>query len=752
MQALKSDVRSASTQLLHDSDDFTSPKHGGTSSISSRGSNSCFTIESLGSNSVQPNMAHFSTKDRVDIPSPSVYQDEENIYGFVESSHRNISSQIRSPSFEQKSSESMYPKDTHPLLSVSGSDEQLIWGMSGIQKQEVRKMLKKDDSSDDFEQQTSTKIVQLPHLSEFEDEVWKPRFYLDDMQKELQDTLHQLKVLHAFPPGSKFEVEHSGVVKAILAMTHQLAALKESTHIHGSVTKPLAANNKISVSDLRDLVSRAFKSESTTSGRHPALDVSLQFDSSQVCCSRNNLISIIRECLAKARSEWSAQYNHLEEQFLKSCQEIQAVRHESIDAIEKATAQYKDADQVWETTHSQHLITIGHLREQLHNITVRYSNLQIQSKSEQESQAKEFRQQISHLQGQVSALKQLVENQVFHNSEETRRYEALSVEHDKLLQTLSMLPQRDEHNEVLSAENAKLQLILQQKQSDYDTLASKCSNLQNHFNQQQSSFQQLLNSSSSSKEEIAELRSRNSELLQDQQRIRDSLAANFSSNSALENENNRLKQCLEEKCLEITAKENEIRQHELFQLAWAESESEKLQECTSILQETRNLYSHALPGRVQDSKSRDSKAPELVDLCDFIRADVTAILDRQSNLEKTAQELRQRIKTLRTQAKVASSKALKDTEDRIYAMENMMDHTVDALSRQLVLDALDGAKTQLRDFHVAHEHHYIMGMQDIQDRLYKSIMETTIRDKTLRARTSAVFEQIEKVSDRHAYR
>jgi hypothetical protein len=127
---------------------------------------------------------------------------------------------------------------------------------------------------------------------------------------------------------------------------------------------------------------------------------------------------------------------------------------------------------------------------------------------------------------------------------------------------------------------------------------------------------------------------------------------------------------------------------------------------------------------------------------------MTILLDRQQNLEKTVQELRQRIKVLRTQAKVASSKAFKDTQDRICDVENLMDHTVDDVLKQHVLVAIDRAKSQLRDFNIAQEHNYVLGLQDINDCLHKEIMETVSRDRSLRGRISAIFDGSDKNSGR----
>jgi hypothetical protein len=56
----------------------------------------------------------------------------------------------------------------------------------------------------------------------------------------------------------------------------------------------------------------------------------------------------------------------------------------------------------------------------------------------------------------------------------------------------------------------------------------------------------------------------------------------------------------------------------------------------------------------------------------------------------------------------------------------------------------------LRDLNVAHEHHYVMGTQDIKDRLYKNIMESNIRDRSLRAKISAIFQPVP--SERNAGR
>ena len=673
----------------------------------------------------------------------------EESFGFIDSPHSNLPLQMRSTRVGLSS------KDLHesrPPLGISPvTPNPSFWDISGNRLHKTQQIKRTDNVVHDLGDLSRLKSVKLPHLFEMEDDSMKPHVALDDMHKELQNTLHQLKVLHAFPPGSNFEDEHSGLVKAILVMTKQLATLKDSHSLHDAV-KPQSYSNQVSVNDLRELVSRIFSSETVISA-HQHTQEMLQSDSSLIFCTWNNLFCCIRECLTKARSDWSSQYKHLEEQFLKSCQEIKAARHEAADAIHKATAQYKDADLVWESNHSHHLITIGNLREQLHNITVRYSNLQVESKSEQESQGKEFRQQISHLQGQVTALKKVAESQTFHNAEETRRYEALSVEHDKLLQTLSILPLRDEQNDALSSENSKLQLILEQKQADYDSLASKYSNLQVHFSQLQSSFQQLVsNTSSSSKEVMLELRGQISELLADQQRKDDALNAGLRANNSLENKNERLKQLLDDQSRNLSAKDDEIRQHELFQLSNAESESRKLQECTSILLEARNIFQRTFPNLLQDTQNEDLGALQHADFCDLIRSDMTIILERQLTLEKLIPDLRHRIKTLRTQAKVASSQALKDIEDRIYEVENAMDHTVDAHLRQHVVAAVDRAKSQLRDLNVAHEHHHVMGMQDINDQLHQDIMGTTIRDRSLRAKVSAIFELNEQSSGRHPNR
>ena len=700
-----------------------------------RGASSSLTLESLQSDSGQLKEVDLGMRSKFDIRSTSGSQMEES-YGFIDASHSNLSLQAISTGFELPPK---YSNQSRPPWTVSPvATNTHLWDLSGKIMQETPKMKSSDNIVHQFQDHSrQNKNVKLPQLFEFEDGAKHPCECLDEMHKELQNTLHQLKVLHAFPPGSNFEDEHSGLVRAMLAMTQQLASLKESSHLYDdSMPKP-ETRNQISVSDLRDLVYQIFKSETMIPGRQSAYDPSPSSASSLMLCTRSNLYTVILECLSKVRSDWSLQYKQLEEQFLKSCQEIKMTRLEAADKIKKTTAQYKDADSVWETTHSQHLITIGNLREQLHNMTVRYSSLQVESKSAQEYQEKELRQQVSHLQGQVSALKQMVEKQAVQNSEETRRYEALSVENDKLLQTLSMLPRRDELNEVLSAENSKLQLILQQKQAEYDSLSSKFSDMQSHQ-------QLVLNSSSSSKEEMMLLQVKNSELLAEQQRIHDALISSLRAGSALENENNRLKQHVEEKTLEISAKDDEIRQHELFQLDFTESQSKKLQECTFILQEARSLYLRTLPGVLQDSQNEDFRTMEHGDLCGLIRSEVTIISERQLSLEKTVQELRQRIKALRTQAKVASSKAVKDIEDRIYEVENIMDHHVDALLRQQVLVAVDGAKSQLRDFNTAHEHHYVMGMQDINDSLHNDIMETNIRDRSLRARLSAIFEPSQK--------
>jgi hypothetical protein len=754
-QALKSDVRTASTQLAHsshDSNDFTSIKHGGIFSANARGANTSFTIESLQSNSDHSKEGNLSEKGRFELPSLSDSLAEES-YGFIDTSHRKLPLQTRSTGFELSSK---YRHETRSPWAVSPVASKEEFGdTSGQQLQDSQRMKSTANSAHESGDRSALKNVKLPvlpqlkELSIVSDDGRKSRVFIDEMHKDLQNTLHQLKVLHAFPPGSNFEDEHSGLVQSILAMTKQLASLMESSYLHDAL-KPQTTGNKISANELRDLVYRAFNSDSILSSHQSIADISLS-DSSPFCCTRNNLFCSIRECVTKTRSDWSAEKKHLEEKLFQSCQEIKMIRQEAADTIEQATAQYKDADIVWESTHAQHLITIGNLREQLHNITVRYSNLQVESKSELEMQAKDFRQQISHLQGQVGALKQVADTQTFHNSEETRRYEALRVEHDKLLQTLSLLPQRDGHYDALSAENSKIQQILQQKQTDYDSLLFNYSSLQSNFDQQQIAFQQLVVNSRSSKEgiEINELRSQNSELLADQKNIRDALVASLRTVSALENENNRLQQCLDQKSLEVSEKDDEIRKHELFQLACAETEAKKVQECTAILQEARIMYRN-LPCIPQDSENADASALELQDLCSFIHSDLTIILDRHVNLEKTVQELRQRIKTLRTQAKVASSKALKGIEDRIYEVENTMDHTVDASLRQQILEAVDGAKSQLRDLNVAHEHHYVMGTQDIKDRLYKNIMESNIRDRSLRAKISAIFQPVP--SERNAGR
>jgi len=709
------------------------------SSTNAKGANSTLSNESLQSNAGH-SKDDVSEKGRFEPQSLSDSLMEES-YGFIDASHSILPSQTRSTGFELSSK---YRHETRsPWTASPVASKEDFWNVPGKQLPETQKMKSTANSvqeSGDRSVFKNAKLPIFPQLKEVFDDGRNPRVFVDEMHKDLQNTLHQLKVLHAFPPGSNFEDEHSGLVQSILAMTKQLASLMESGYLNDTL-KPQATENKISANDLRDLVSRAFNSETMISNHQSIADLS-QSDILPIFCTRNNLFCSIRESVAKARSDWLAQQKHLEEKLFQSGQEIKMIRHEAADSIEQATAQYKDADLVWESTHAQHLITIGNLREQLHNITVRYSNLQVESKYELDFQAKDFRQQISHLQGQVSALKQVADAQTFHNTEETRRYEALSVEHDKLLQTLSLLPQRDEHYEALSAENSKTQLILQQKQADYDSLLSKQSSLQSHFDQQQNSFQQLLVNSRSSKEgiEMGELRGQNAELLADQQSIRDALVASLRTGSALENENIRLRQCLDQKSFEISEKDDEIRKHELFQLACAEIESKKVQECTSILQEARSMY-RSLSCIPQDSENGDMSALELPDLCSFVHSDLTIILDRHEKLEKTLQELRQRIKILRTQAKVVSSKALKDTEDCIYEVENTMDHTVEALLRQQVLDAVDGAKSQLRDLNVAHEHHYVMGTQDIKDRLYKDIMESNIRGRSLRARISAIFKK-----------
>lgn len=719
-----------------DSSDFGSPQVGGATLTNARGENSTFTPPSLEMDSGRLKEVNLAVSGNFDLRSTSNYRAEES-YGFIDTSHRILPSQTRSAGFELQPKHSLESRPAWVVSPVASNPT--FWDMSGKHLQETQTKKHSGNIVHDFQDRSRIAIVRPPQLFELEDNSKKTYVSLNDMQKELQNTLHQLKVLHAFPPGSNFEDEHSELVRAILAMTKELASLKCSSDRNDSIKAQTI--NQLSASDFRDLVSQIFDSEIAISDLHFAHDPLQHSTSSLFLCNRSNLITSIRECLSKTRSDWSAQYKQLEEKFLKSRQDVKATRHEAADAIQKATAQFKDADLVWETSHSQHLITIGNLREQLHNITVRYSNLQVESKSEQENQEKEYRQQISYLQGQISALKQVSENQTFLNSEETRRYEALSVEHDKVLQTLSNLTRRDEQNEVLHSENSKLQLILLQKQADHDSLASKYSNLQNHFNEQQTSFQQLVsNSSSSTNEEVIELRGKNSELLAQQQHIQDALVASLRTGSTLENENNALKQCLDAKSLEISAKDDEIRQHELFQLACTESQSTKLQECTFILQEARTLYHRTFPGLLQDSQHGHSRTLEHVDLCDLIRAEVAIILDRQMNLEKIVQKLRQRIKILKTQAKVASSNALKDTEDRIYEVESIMDHSVDALLRQQVLAAVDGAKSQLRDFNIAHEHHYVMGMQDINDHLHTELMEMIIRDRSLRARISAIFE------------
>lgn len=724
---------------MHSSDDisdFGSPQVGGATWTNTRGENSTFTPPSLESDSGRFKDVNLGFSRNFDLRSTSNYRVEES-YGFIDTSHRILPSQTRSAGFELQPKHSL---ESHPAWVVSPvASNSTFWDMSGKHLQETQTKKNSGNIVHDFQDRSRLTIVKPPQLFEFEDNSRKVHVSLNNMQKELQNTLHQLKVLHAFPPGSNFEDEHSELVRAILAMTRELASLKCSSDRNDSLKTQTI--NQLAASDFGDLVSRIFDSEIAISDLHFAHDPSKHSTSSLFLCNRSNLITSIRECLSKTRSDWSAQYKQLEEQFFKSRQDIKATRHEAADAIQKATAQFKEADLVWETSHSQHLITIGNLREQLHNITVRYSNLQVESKSEQEHQEKEYKQQISYLQGQVSALKQVSEKQTFLNSEETRRYEALSVEHDKVLQTLSTLTRRHEHNELLHSENSKLELILLQKQADHDSLVSKYSNLQNHFNELQTSFQQLVfNSSSSTNAEMIELRGKNSELLAQQQHIQDALVASLRAGSTLENENNAMKQCLDAKSLEISAKDDEIRQHELFQLACAESESTKLQECTSILQEARTLYHRTFPGVLQDSQYGHSRTLEHVDLCDLIRAEVVIILDRQLNLEKIVQKLRQRIKILKTQAKVASSNALKDTEDRIYEVESIMDHSVDDLLRQQVLAAVDGAKSQLRDFKIAHEHHYVMGMQDINEHLHSKLMEMIIRDKSLRARISAIFE------------
>jgi hypothetical protein len=723
-----------------DSGDIVSPKLGREAFSNSRGASSSFNLESLQPNFSQLREIDLGARVNVDLRSTLDSQVEES-FGFIDASHNSLSFQTRLAGFELPPK---YLHETRPSWAVSpAASYPPFWDSSGEHFQETQQMKSSTHIVHDFKDHRRLNTsVKLPQLFDLEDGAKKSCVSLDNMHKELQSTLHQLKVLHAFPPGTKFEDEHSGLVKAILAMTELLASLKDSSNLLNALNPP--PTNEISANKLRDLVSQIFFTENVVSGLRSAHDPSGPATSSHFVCSRNNLFTSIRECLSKTRSDWSAQYKQLEDQFLKSSQEIKTIRLEAADAIQRATAQYKDADSVWETTHSQHLITIGNLREQLHNMTLRYSNLQVESKSDQEHQEKELRQQISHLQGQVNALKQVAEKQTFHNAEESRRYEALSVEHDKLLQTLSILPRRDEHNEALSAEKSKLQLVLEQKQADHDLLATKFSNLQSHFNQQQISFQQLvLNTSSFSKEEMIELQVQNSELLAEQQRNHDALVASLRTCSALENENNGLKQYLDEKSFEISAKDDEIRRHELFQLNCAESHSKQLQECTSILLESRTLYLRALPGILQQ-ESQNEDSMEHADLCDLIRSEVTTILERQLNLERTVQELRQRIKALRTQAKVASSKALKDTEDRMCEVENIMNHTVDAIMRQQVLAAVDGAKSQLRDLNVAHEHHYVMGLQDINDCLHKDILETIIRDRPLRARISAIFEISQK--------
>lgn len=134
---------------------------------------------------------------------------------------------------------------------------------------------------------------------------------------------------------------------------------------------------------------------------------------------------------------------------------------------------------------------------------------------------------------------------------------------------------------------------------------------------------------------------------------------------------------MDDQSLKLSAKDDEIRQHEIFQLSNAESESRKLQECTSILLEARNIFQRTFPSLLQDTQNEDLDALQHADSCDLIRSDMSIILELQLTLEKLIPELRHIIKTLRTQAKVASSQALKDIEDRIYEVENAMGHTVD---------------------------------------------------------------------------
>jgi hypothetical protein len=749
MQALKSDVRSASQQVNfnNQSGDLVSPERGAAFS-DSRGLNASLNLESLNSNSSEPSEVHFDARGKADCQSVSVSEVEES-FGFIDALHSNMPFQMRTRTLELPS------KFVHinrpPCLVTPASLKPILGDVSGGEMLKTQDMKSSANVVHDVGDISRLQSVQLHHLHQVECQSRKPRVVLDDMLKELQNVMHQLKVLHAFPPGSNFEDEHSELVKAIVAMTTQLAELKYAMPLDDT-NNVQSSSRSISANDLHELVSEMFIAETLIPSRQSIHGLS-HLESSLIFCNRNNLSCSIRECLTKARSDWSAQYRRLEEQYLKSCQEIKTTRHEAADAIQKATAQYKDAEVVWETNHSHHMITIGNLREQLHNITVRYSNLQLESKSEQESQGKEFRQQIFHLQGQVSALKQVAEHQTFHNAEETRRYEALSLEHDKLLQTMSMLHLKNEDNDALCAENSKIQLILQQQQADYDSLASKYSSLQSHCSQQQSSFQQLVSSSSSSSKEVTtELRSQISELLADQKRNHDALTASLRTNSALENENDKLQQLLNEKSLEIHAKDDEIRQHELLQLACAESESNKLQECTSILLEARNSFQRMFPGFLQECHNGESSKLHHVDICDLIRSDMAIISDRQLTLEKLIPELRNRIKILRTQAKVASSKAQKDTEDCMYEVENIMDHTVDTHLRQQILAAVDGAKSQLRDLNVAQEHHFVMGIEEIKEQLRLNIIGTTIRDRSLQAKVFAIFELKKKTSGRHINR
>ncbi len=689
-----------------------------------------------------------NARGKVDLRSLSVFEVEES-YGFVDTPRGNLPLQMRSSRFELPA---RFPHENGTSSTLSpGASIPLNWDVSGKPLQENHSMKKSENVVHDFHNLSRLKSSKMPQFYEMEDQSRISHVALEDMLRELQNTLHQLKVLHAFPPGTNFEDEHSELVKAILAMTMQLAKLKDSSFFNDT-NKEQSFSHQISANDLRELVSRFFNSETMISS-HQSKQNPSSLESSLILCTRNNLFCSIRECLTKTRADWSAQYKQLEEQYQKSCQEIKTTRHEAADEIQKATAQYKDAELVWETNHSHLVMTIGNLREQLHNITVRYSNLQMESKSEQDSQGKELRQQISHLQGQVSALKQVAENQTFHHAEETRRYEALCGEHDKLLLTLSMQSQKDERNDALSAENSKLEIMLRQKQTDLDSIANKYSNLQSHFSQQQSSFQQLVsNPSSLSKDTMIELRSQVSELLAEQQRNHDDLAASLRTNNALENENKTLKQILYEKSLEITEKDDEIRQHELFQLECAESDSKRLQHCTSILQEVRHACERAFPGLLQDNHNLNSSKWQHADFCDLIRSDMTIILDRQLTLEKLIPELRSRIKILRTQAKVASSQAMKNTEDRIYEVENIMDHNVDAHVKEKVIAAVDRAKLQLRDLNVAHEHHYVIGTQEIREQLNQDIMRTTIKDRSLRDKLSAIFERREQSSGQRAHK